>query len=32
MATPETDIHGRAFSKRDKKLHDLLLRPNEASL
>jgi hypothetical protein len=32
MATPETDIHGRAFSERDTKLLDLLLRPNGASL
>jgi hypothetical protein len=32
MATPEMDIHGRAFTARDKKLLDLLLRPNGASL
>jgi hypothetical protein len=29
---PETDIHGRAFTERDKKLLDLLLRPDGASL
>jgi hypothetical protein len=32
MATPETDIHGRAFNERDKKLLGLLLRPSGASL
>jgi CPA2 family monovalent cation:H+ antiporter-2 len=30
MATPETDIHGRAFNERDKKLLGLLLRPGGA--
>jgi hypothetical protein len=29
---PEVDIHGRAFTERDKKLLDLLLRPGGASL
>jgi hypothetical protein len=32
MATREMDIHGRAFTERDKKLLDLLLRPDGASL
>jgi hypothetical protein len=29
---PEVHIHGRAFTERDKKLLDLLLRPDGASL
>jgi hypothetical protein len=32
MDVPDVDIRGRAFSKREKKLLDLLLRPGGASI
>ena len=32
MAVPKVDIHGKAFTERDMKLLDLLLRPDGASL